>query len=192
MLTAHIPPPAALSLLEAETQKIDFPMASDSLTGTLLRMLVTSKPGGHFLELGTGTGIGTSWLVDGMDANARLFTVERSATFSEIARRHLGSDPRVTFYQGDGAEFILAQSPASFDLIFADTPPGKFYLFDETLALLKPGGIYVIDDLDPRPTWDEGHETKVEALLATLGQRSDLRLCHLNWASGLLLATKVV
>ena len=32
-------------------------MASDELTGSLLCTLAATKPGGNFLELGTGTGI---------------------------------------------------------------------------------------------------------------------------------------
>lgn len=191
VLTTPVTPPASLARLEAETRTIDFPMASDTLTGSLLRTLVAAKPGGNFLELGTGTGMGTAWLLDGMDATSRLLTVERNALFSDIARRHLGADPRVTFYQGDGAECILTQQPASFDLIFADTQPGKFHLLDETLALLKSGAFYVIDDLEPRDTWDEGHAPRVEVLIATLEQRSDLRLCKLNWSSGLIIATKI-
>ena len=47
-------------------------MPSDPLTCTLLRTLAASKPGGQFLELGSGTGLSTAWLLDGMDARATL------------------------------------------------------------------------------------------------------------------------
>lgn len=42
--------------------------------------------------------------------------------------------------------------PASFDLIFADAIPGKYEHLDETLALLRRGGLYVVDDMLPQPT----------------------------------------
>jgi predicted O-methyltransferase YrrM len=43
-------------------KNLDFGMASDPLTGALLATLAASKPGGRFLELGTGTGGATAWL----------------------------------------------------------------------------------------------------------------------------------
>lgn len=54
-------------------------MGSDHLTGSLLRTLVASKPSGMVLELGTETGLATAWLLDGMDAQARLITALANA-----------------------------------------------------------------------------------------------------------------
>ncbi len=68
---------------------------------------------------------------------------------------------------------------------------GKYRFLDETLSLLKPGGIYVIDDMLPQPNWPEGHDQKATALIADLEKRSDLRLVKMSWASGIILATKL-
>lgn len=46
--------------IDKATKESGFTMASDILTYSLLRTLATSKPGGKFLELGTGTGLSTS------------------------------------------------------------------------------------------------------------------------------------
>ena len=51
-------------------------MASEPKTGALLAALAASKPGGRLLELGTGTGLGTAWLLSGMDADSHLDTVD--------------------------------------------------------------------------------------------------------------------
>jgi hypothetical protein len=69
--------------------------------------------------------------------------------------------------------------------------PGKYTHLDDALALLKLGGLYVIDDMLPQPAWPEGHAEKVPALLAALESRKDLRVTKLNWSTGLILATKV-
>jgi predicted O-methyltransferase YrrM len=154
--------------------------------------LAATKPGGTLLELGTGTGVATAWLLDGMDAQARLLTMDNDEMVVNVAKQYLSGDPRVTFYTMDGDVFIqsLLAQQQMFDLIFADTWPGKFWLLEETLSLLKPGGLYVIDDLLPQPNWPEGHEAKVAQLIATLEPRPELQITKLNWSTGLLLATK--
>ena len=53
-------------------------MASVPRLGALLRALVASKPGGRFLELGSGTVHGTACLLSGMDAASHLDTVDRA------------------------------------------------------------------------------------------------------------------
>ena len=81
---------------------------------------------------------------------------------------------------------------ATYDLIFADTWPGKYWLLDETLALLSPGAFYVIDDMLPQPNWPTGHASNVAALIATLEGRSDLHITKLNWSTGLIIAARAV
>ena len=107
-----LPLPAALYGIEGETTAVGFTMISEHKTGALLRTLAASKPGGTFLELGTGTGASTSWILDGMDAAATLLTVDNEARFVEIARRHLGHDRRVTFHIDDCASFRRITHPA--------------------------------------------------------------------------------
>ena len=183
-------PPTTLDAIRQAAERIGFPFSSEPLTGALLRMLAASKPGGSLLEIGTGVGAGTCWLLDGMDAAARLITVELDAQASQIAQTHLAADPRVTFVSGDAAAF-LTETRANFDLIFADSFPGKFTHLDEALALLKPGGIYVIDDLLPQPTWSDDHAPKVAHLITELEQRADLQTVRLDWSSGILIGTKI-
>ncbi len=90
--------PSILDVLRRETEHAGFGMASEPKTGSLLRTLAASKPGGRFLELGTGTGIGTAWLLAGMDDASHLDSVDTDPAVQEIARRHLGHDTRVTFH----------------------------------------------------------------------------------------------
>ena len=184
----HIPP--TLDTIRRETEKLGFTMASEPLTGALLRTLAASKVGGRLLELGTGTGMGTSWILAGMDAAARLDTVDNDPTAQEIARRHLGDDPRVTFHLQDGAAFLAQAPPGQFDLVYADTWAGKFTHRDLALALVRPGGIYFIDDLLPLPSWPEGHAAKVHALIADLETRDELVATRLSWASGLMILVR--
>jgi predicted O-methyltransferase YrrM len=183
-------PPGAAAIYE-ESRGEGFDLVSEPLTGCLLRTLASSKPRGSFLELGTGTGAATAWILDGMDARSSLVTVENDPHLLSIARRHLGADPRVTFVPADGTVFLREAPRDSFDLIFADTWPGKYENLDLGLSLLKEGGLYVVDDMDPQPIWPAGHETKVNALLRDLMARCELRVTKLSWASGIVIAARM-
>lgn len=170
-----------------------FDMVSEPQVATLLQILVASKPGGHFLELGTGTGFATAWLLNGMDQNARLISVENDPVVAAIAQKYLSPDPRLSLHIEDAGEFISAQTRRNqlFDLIFADTWAGKFTHLEATLALLKPGGFYGVDDLLPQANWPDHHEAKVATLVADLEHRTDLLITKLAWASGLMIGTKL-
>lgn len=182
--------PAALDAILADTARLGFDMASEPTVGALLAALAATKPGGRLLELGTGTGHGTAWLLSGMDATARLDTVDTDAAVTAVAVRHLGADSRVAFHPMDGADFIRQAPTAHFDVIYADAWPGKFTHLDEALALLRPGGIYVIDDLLPQPNWPDGHASNVSRLIDDLERRPEFTTVRLAWASGLMVVVR--
>ena len=184
----HIP--QVVDAIRRDTQRLGFTMASEPPTGSLLRTLAASKPSGSFLELGTGTGVGTAWLLAGMDAGSRLDTVESDAKVLEVARRHLGHDPRVRFHLVEGVAFLAQSAPLQFDFIYADTWPGKFTHLDRALSLLRVGGIYLIDDLLPQSSWPEGHAPRVPALIAELESRDGFVATKLAWATGLMILVR--
>jgi hypothetical protein len=72
----------------------------------------------------------------------------------------------------------------------SDAWPGKYSQLDEALAMLKPGGLYVIDDMLPQPNWPEGHAAKAEALIELLENRTDFNLTKMNWSTGVILMAK--
>ncbi len=181
--------PAVIGAILDDTAAIGFNMASAADVGSLLAVLAASKPGGRFLELGTGTGHGTAWMLWGMDAASTLDTVDDDADPVAVARRHLGGDRRVRFHVMDGAAF-LRSAQEGFDMIYADAWPGKFSHLDEALALLAPGGVYVIDDLLPQPNCPDGHAAKIPPLVADLERRPQFSTVRLDWASGVMLVTR--
>lgn len=184
--------PETLEAIEQDTKKSAFTMPSERKTGSLLRTLASAKPDGHFLELGSGTGLSTAWLLSGMNQSALLDSVDNDNAVLEIARRHLDRDRRVIFHKCDGESFIKQAQPDSYDLIFADAWPGKYSLLDETLNLLKAGGFYIIDDMSPQSNWPKGHEDKVKHLLNKLNEYSHLKVCRIAWATGIVLCCRAV
>jgi predicted O-methyltransferase YrrM len=186
--TAAAPP--AWREIDARSRALGFDMPSEPDTGAMLRLLAASKPGGRLLELGTGTGLATTWLLAGMGQDASLVSIDSDPAVQAVACEALGADPRVTFLIADGLDHVRAQQPASFDLIFADAWPGKYEGLDETLALLTPGGFYVVDDMVRQPNWPQGHQPRVDALAARLKSHPDLMTVALEWASGLVIAAR--
>ncbi len=182
--------PPVLQAIQTDTQELGFSMSSDPLTGSLLKTLAASKQGGRLLELGTGTGLSTAWLLAGMDEEATLLTVDNDSAVTEIAQKHLGHDPRLTIKTTDGISLLQQLQGHPFDFIFADTWPGKYNHLDLALNLLKIGGIYLIDDMLPQTNWSDDHTEKAVALLEKLNSLPNFTLTQLSWSTGLALLVK--
>lgn len=98
--------PQAVAGISADTRASGFSMASEPLMGSLLRTLAASKPSSRFLEPGSGTGLATAWLLDGMDAASSLTSVDNDESVQSILKKHLGNETRLTIVCSDGDEFI--------------------------------------------------------------------------------------
>jgi predicted O-methyltransferase YrrM len=177
--------------IQKASDAIQFSMPSDLQTGSLLRTLVASKPNGQFLELGTGTGLSLAWLMEAIDNQSNVISIDNSETYLAIARVHFGQDARLQLICEDANIWIKNNQDKKFDLIFADAWPGKYEALEETLALVKIGGFYIIDDMRPQPNWPTGHEFNVENLVNHLHTRKDIRLTVMNWSTGIIIVTKI-
>ena len=182
--------PKAYEDIEKATKLSGFTMASDVLTCSLLRTLAGSKPGGKFLELGTGTGLSTSWILDGMDDASTLTSIDHDAQLLEVAQSFLGNDDRLKLICIDGGDWVEKNRNQTYDYIFADTWHGKYLLLDEVLAMLNRGGLYILDDMLPQSNWPEGHAEKVANLINVLEKREDLMMTKQSWATGIIVAVK--
>jgi predicted O-methyltransferase YrrM len=183
--------PAALPAIMSDSAALGFAMSCEPRTGALLATLAASKPGGRILELGTGTGAGAAWLLDGMDADARLISVEIDRPIQAVARMHLSSDQRITFETTDAYTWLCNYQGEPFDFVFVDCRPGKFHALDRLLGLLRVGGLFVADDLLPQPTWPDDHQQRVDGFLERLPRVSDLRAVTIAWSSGLVIGARV-
>ncbi|MFK7813134.1 MAG: O-methyltransferase [Maribacter sp.] len=183
--------PTIHSEIERKSAEIGFTMPSDLYIGTLLKTLLSSKPAGRFLELGTGIGLSLSWMIEGMDLNSELITVDNDPELIDIAKQYFGEDERVQIVCEDGTVWIKNYKGAKFDLIFADAWPGKYSEIEEILDMMKVGGFYIIDDMSAQPNWPDGHDKNVEKLVSYLEQREDYNLTKMEWSTGLIIAVRI-
>lgn len=190
MTELQITQPAAYAAIKFATEEQGFTMPSELLTCSLLCTLAASKPGSNCLELGTGTGLSTAWILEGMDANSTLISVDNDEQVQQIAHQYLGKDERLELVCADGEEWLENNNQRKFSYIFADTWAGKYNTLDETLNMLETGGLYIIDDMLPQANWPDGHAEKATALIESLEQRTDIVLTKFNWASGIVIAVK--
>jgi predicted O-methyltransferase YrrM len=172
------------------TASLGFGMACDVRTGALLRTIAATKPAGRLVELGTGTGVGTAWILDGMSSDAHLLSIDNEAKSQVVARDVLGHDPRLDLITVHAGDWLTAAQPNSFDFVFADAWIGKFEMLDRSLGLLRQGGIWIADDLLPQPDWPETHVARVAKLLDTLTSLPNHLVVPLSWASGIVIVVR--
>lgn len=181
--------PAALDLILDEARSLGFSMNSTSMTGALLRVLAMSKRAGQMLEIGTGVGVGTAWILEGMDFQSRLTSLEKDDECLAVVRKVFALEPRVRFVQGDARSF-LENDDHLYDLVFADSFVGKVEGLELALARIAPGGFYVVDDLLPQTNWPEGHGERVHELRECLSGDRRFTLVDMTWDSGVIIATR--
>jgi len=183
--------PAIHAEIERKSDEIGFTMPSDVYIGALLKTLISSKPAGKFLELGTGIGLSLSWMIDGMDAHSNLITVDNDPELIGIAKEYFENNSRVEIVCEEGSNWIKNYNGEKFDLVFADAWPGKYSETDEILDLIEVGGFYIIDDMTTQPNWPEGHDKNVDRLISYLENKENFNLTKMDWSTGVIIAVRV-
>lgn len=151
--------PALVVRAQALARQAGFPLSREEAgpgrpsaclpgTGRFLAVLAAGCVGGRIGELGTGVGIGTSWLASAMPADCTLVTAEIDELLASLARELAAADPRIEVVTGDALAIVSSRGP--FDLLFADSGVRDETDFDTLVSLLRPGGRIVMDDLTPQ------------------------------------------
>ena len=128
--------------------------------GRLLGILASHVQHGSVGEIGTGTGVGSAWMLSHLAPTTRFVTVEADAERASAVQDLFRDQPNAQVIHGDWRE-ILAYGP--FDLLFLDTGPAKApssspegdAAVEMTLSALRIGGMVVMDDLTPEEYWPQ-------------------------------------
>ena len=124
--------------------------AASADTAALLRVLAAAMAARRVFEIGTGYGYSALVLASGMDEQGQIFTMEFRQARADIAREHIaqaGLSDRINVMIGD-ARRLVHKVAGPFDLILSDASKELLEpLHDRTVALLRPGGILVTDNI---------------------------------------------
>lgn len=106
------------------------------------------------LDLGTFTGLSALAFAEGMGAGGRVVTVDRDASWLDMARSHWRAadcEPRIDFRAGEAVRVLdqLAGEPDQrFDIAFIDLDKAHIAEYvEKTLRLTNPGGLVIVDNV---------------------------------------------
>lgn len=183
-------PSIVLTALQRATD-FGFTLSSELGVGKLLAVLSASvKRGGRILEIGTGVGVGTAWIVAGLQdrQDVEVITIELDTSTADIAKQY--EWPHfVSISMGNVLD--MYSDLGTFDLIFADAQGGKWVGLEQTISALKPGGMLLVDDMTPAQWGSEHHEMQTQIVRKTLLSHPELISCEMPVASGIILSSKL-
>ncbi|WP_067625992.1 O-methyltransferase [Alicyclobacillus acidiphilus] len=120
--------------------------------GQLLRIFSGLKPNARVAEIGTGLGVGSAWILSGIEPNTTFFTVELERERVELVSKIFEGVPNVHVLQGDWKQ-ILSYGP--FDFAFVDAKSAKHEEADDLIDAMMVNGLILLDDFTPIEHWPE-------------------------------------
>jgi SAM-dependent methyltransferase len=139
------------------------------LTAPFLRTLDVIPEGARVLDIGAGHGTYPRLIAD---RARRVFAVEPELRKTLIAFKH----PKVTFIAGfDDCIRGTFDVIVVYDVIYRLPPEARDALFARIFERVRPGGLFVLKDLDPsnrlKWTWNRMQETISDAVFhLTIGE----------------------
>lgn len=144
--------PQLLAALNREThQKVLQPrMLSGHFQGRVLSMLSKLIRPQHILEIGTYTGYSALCLMEGIQENGSLHTIDKNEELYDLQRKYFdksGWGTRMHQHVGKALE-IIPQLEEKFDLVFIDADKRNYLnYFEIILPKMNKGGIILSDNV---------------------------------------------
>ena len=119
--------------------------------GKLLQMLIKISNAKRVVEVGTFTGFSALVMAEALPEDGMLTTCENSKAYADIALRYFNRSlygKKINLKLGAALQTLEEIAGNSQDFIFidADKPSYSAY-FDESLRILRPGGVIFVDNV---------------------------------------------
>jgi predicted O-methyltransferase YrrM len=188
------------ALVAARSRAAEIGVSSvDAATGAVLKLLAAALGARTAVELGTGAGVSTLWLLRGLTPDGVLTSVDSDGEHQRLAKASLAdagvASGRVRLIQGRALEVLPRLSEAAYDLVFCDAARSENadYL-SAALTLLRPGGMVVFAGAlaggkVAEPTARDGETVGMRELAKLVRDEERLSAALIPVGTGLLAAT---
>lgn len=153
--------------------------------GSLLKFLASTIDASNVVEIGTGTGVSGLWLFRGMNSAGVLTSIdsdqERQRAAKEIFSEAGIASTKIRLIAGRAIEVVAKLTDNAYDLMFISGDKLEYEtLLDQSLRLLRPGGILVFNNI-----LDDSNSADNEAVKAVSEKiKDDSRLVSVMLPSG--------
>ena len=118
-------------------------------TGAFLQMLTRALHAKNVVELGTGTGVGTLWLAEGLDEGATLTSIDGEAEHVQLAREaceEMGISPqRVRLIHGAPYDILRKLTDSGYDMVVVrEYSDESEDLIEQAHRVLRTGGVCLL------------------------------------------------
>jgi predicted O-methyltransferase YrrM len=153
--------------------------------GSLLKFLASTIDASNVVEIGTGTGVSGLWLFRGMNSAGVLTSIdsdqERQRAAKEIFSEAGIASNKIRLIAGRAIEVVTKLTDNAYDLMFISGDKLEYEtLLDQSLRLLRPGGILVFNNI-----LDDSNSADNESVKAVSEKiKDDSRLVSVMLPSG--------
>ncbi|WP_123307356.1 O-methyltransferase [Cellulomonas sp. PhB143] len=119
-------------------------------TGAAISAIAAALQARAVVEVGTGTGVGSLWLLRGMPADGVLTTIDVEVEHQRAAKQAFGEarvrPTRTRTIPGRARDVLPRLTDGAYDLVLvAADRPGYADYVEQALRLLRPGGVLAVD-----------------------------------------------
>jgi predicted O-methyltransferase YrrM len=120
-------------------------------TGAYLRHLAHFLNAQSVVEIGTGSGVGSLWLLEGMIASGTLTSIDDEMEHSTVAKLALTDanieQSRYRLITNSVMDVMTKLTDRAYDLVvFRHNPEDLSFAISEAHRILRSGGVFVIDN----------------------------------------------
>jgi predicted O-methyltransferase YrrM len=169
-------------------------------SGAALSVLAATAAAHAVVEIGTGAGVGSLYLLRGMPADGVLTTIDLEVEHQRAAKEAFAEEgvkpTRTRTIPGRALDVLPRLTDGAYDLVFVDADTENYPQYvEQAVRMLRPGGVLAVDNtLWHDRVADPARRDETTTIIREVGRtvRADdrLRSALLPTGDGLLVAVK--